>query len=146
MDFRDISIVGQVAAKEASQILSAVNVESLPEALESWDAAFEHVYDKLLTEIEEKAAEKAVTSAFQGTQSVGNGGGAAIATNGSVRVKGKQYGPLPAWLEEAAAKVGVTEVWDNRDKAQGTNKPWFREANPPQGADAKPFWPPKGNG
>lgn len=57
-----------------------------------------------------------------------------------VRIKGKQHGPIPAWLAAACAEKGVTEVWDNRDGlAANPKRPWFKAVN---GTEA--FWAPKG--
>ena len=57
-----------------------------------------------------------------------------------VRIKGKQHGPIPAWLTAACAEKGVTEVWDNRDGlAANPKRPWFKAVN---GTEA--FWAPKG--
>ena len=56
-----------------------------------------------------------------------------------IRVKGKQYGPLPQWLIEQASAKNVGEVWDNRDKVAGTKRPWFKSTT----GDV-PFWPPDG--
>jgi hypothetical protein len=57
-----------------------------------------------------------------------------------VRIKGKQHGPIPAWLHDACAVKGVTEVWDNRDGLTANAKrPWFKSTS---GNDA--FWEPRG--
>ena len=56
-------------------------------------------------------------------------------------MKGTQYGPLPDWLYEQAAQKGVTEVWDNRQQAQGNKRPWFRATT--GGDNAPAFWPPR---
>lgn len=58
-----------------------------------------------------------------------------------LHVKGDQFGPLPDWLFQAAAAKGVVEVYDNRNKAMGTKRPWFRSTS--GGDDAPAFWPPK---
>ncbi len=34
-------------------------------------------------------------------------------------------------------------VWDNRDKAVGTKRPWFKQADGEVGADPVAFWPPR---
>lgn len=81
---------------------------------------------------------QAIENAFPQTQVVTEG------TPTTVRVKGNQYGDLPPWLVEAAAKAGVTEVWDNRKDAAGTSKPWFRQVVPKgSGQDPIAFWPPR---
>lgn len=58
----------------------------------------------------------AVQAAIPGTvvedgKPTGNSG----VSNGGLTVIGKQNGPLPAWLAAAAAKLGATQVLDNRD-------------------------------
>jgi hypothetical protein len=61
------------------------------------------------------------------------------ATGFSVRIKGQQHGPIPAWLNDACALKGVKEVWDNRDGLQANPKrPWFKSTS---SNDA--FWAPK---
>jgi hypothetical protein len=57
----------------------------------------------------------------------------------TVRVKGKQHGPLPDWFIEQAAAKGVREVWDNRDQIAGTRKPHFKSTD----AQGIGFWPPR---
>lgn len=60
-------------------------------------------------------------------------------TGFTVRIKGKQHGPIPEWLNEQCAIKGVTEVWDNRDGLQANPKrPWFKSTH---SNDA--FWAPK---
>lgn len=57
----------------------------------------------------------------------------------TVRIKGKQHGPIPEWLNKACAEKGVTEVWDNRDGLTANPKrPWFKSTT---SNDA--FWEPK---
>jgi len=57
----------------------------------------------------------------------------------TVRVKGTQHGPIPAWLHAECAKKGITEVWDNRDGLTANPKrPWFKSTS---GNDA--FWAPR---
>ena len=60
-------------------------------------------------------------------------------TGGDLTVKGNQHGELPNWLYAEAQTIGVTQVWDNRDKVAGTKRPWFKDVN-----GDKAFWPPKG--
>lgn len=61
------------------------------------------------------------------------------AQGGQVRIKGKQHGPLPEWLNAECAKKGVTEVWDNRDGlAVNPKRPWFKSTT---GQEA--FWEPR---
>lgn len=81
----------------------------------------------------------------------GNGGGGTNGGGGSVRVMNpaEQQGDLPDWLINEASRAGITAVWDNRLKAQGTKQPHFKEAVPRggtgKGKDGEPkaFWPPR---
>lgn len=59
----------------------------------------------------------------------------------NLKVKGQTYGPLPDWLYGAAAEKGVSEVYDNRDRAMGTKRPWFKATT--GGDNAAAFWPPR---
>ena len=60
-------------------------------------------------------------------------------TSAGVSVKGQQHGPIPAWLHAECAKVGVNEVWDNRDGLQANPKrPWFKAVS-----GDKAFWEPR---
>lgn len=61
-------------------------------------------------------------------------------TDGTVRVKGAQHGPLPEWLVKAATEEHIYEVYDNRDKVGDTKRPWFKAT-----MVDKAFWPPRGN-
>jgi hypothetical protein len=65
-----------------------------------------------------------------------------MAEANGVRVRGKQFGPLPDWLVLEAKEAGVSEVYDNRDQVAGTKRPWFKATE--GGKDAKAFWPPRG--
>lgn len=57
----------------------------------------------------------------------------------TVRIKGKQHGPIPDWLVTACQSKGVTEVWDNRDGlATNPKRPWFKSTTT---NDA--FWAPR---
>jgi len=57
----------------------------------------------------------------------------------TVRIKGKQHGPIPEWLPAACMAKGVTEVWDNRDRlAENPKRPWFKSTS---SEDA--FWAPR---
>lgn len=143
MDARDISIIGQVAAKEASNLATAVAEENSVSVLQAWDAAFEHVYTKLIEDI----VVQQTAHAFTPTSNAGGGGSSntSNSSGGPVRVKGDQHGDLPDWLVEAAERAGVTEVWDNRNEVAGTRKPHFKQVLP-KGSDptkAVAFWPPK---
>lgn len=68
-----------------------------------------------------------------------------MGAKGSVEIAGKQHGDLPNWLITACQKAGVGRVWDNRDQAVGTKRPWFKQADTVDGQEAVAFWPPKGS-
>ena len=68
-----------------------------------------------------------------------------MSAKGSVEIAGKQHGDLPNWLITACQKAGVGRVWDNRDQAVGTKRPWFKQADTVDGQEAVAFWPPKGS-
>jgi len=61
-----------------------------------------------------------------------------------VRIIGGSGEVIPPWLYVDAAKAGVTAVYDNRgDLAANPKRPWFKQAEPNVGRDAKGFWPPR---
>jgi hypothetical protein len=68
-----------------------------------------------------------------------------MGAKGSIEIAGKQHGDLPNWLITACQKAGVGRVWDNRDQAVGTKRPWFKQADTVDGQEAVAFWPPKGS-
>jgi len=58
---------------------------------------------------------------------------------GALKIKGSNE-PAPAWLVRAAAKDGVTEVFDNRpNKVDNPKRPDYVST----GADKKAYWAPK---
>lgn len=139
---KDESIVTQVAAKIAADL--AVAGGDINQRVADWLIAFEAVRDGLfeahgnIVAQQVQQAAQAVMQAMPGSVEV-----TPQEAGFSVRVAGKQHGDLPSWLVTACQRQGVSEVWDNRDKAVGTNKPWFRQAGVAT-ADAIAFWPPKG--
>ena len=63
-----------------------------------------------------------------------------VGKKGTVQIAGKTHGPVPAWLNRAAAKAGIEKVFDNRDSATAENRrPHFVSAD----GNKTPFWPPK---
>lgn len=145
---KEDSIVTQVAAKIAGEIAAAVPAQDLTDALSNYEIAFQFVKDSLFN-AHVGDATAAVQTAFAGT-TVATAAAAPVsqtvapAAPGTLRIAGTQHGDLPAWLIKATLRDGVTEVWDNRDKAVGTNRPHFKQAGVPS-ADAKGYWPPKGS-
>lgn len=83
----------------------------------------------------QRTAEQAVTQEFGATP---------VVEQPSLRIIGDSGEPHPAWLFTDAAKAGVTAVYDNRkDLAQNPKRPWYKQAEPNVGRDAKGFWPPR---
>jgi len=141
---KDQSIITQVAAKIAADLTP--KTDDIQKNLADFLVAFEvtteallkaHGMNQLGTQPE---VVNAIMEAFP-TATVTETPAPAPAQSGgfTVRVKGKQHGPLPAWLASACMAKGVTEVWDNRDRLQENPKrPWFKSTT---SDDA--FWAPR---
>lgn len=140
---KDQSIVMQVAAKIAADLTP--RTDDVNTNIVAFATAFEAVTDMLFTEhgfgnepaVTTEQAIANVQAAFPNATVQAEG----TSTGGmTVRVKGKQHGPIPDWLVAQCAAKGVTEVWDNRDGlAANPKRPWFKSTN---SNDA--FWAPKG--
>ena len=142
----------QVAAKIAAEITTALNTGgNIEAALLDFDLAFGHVREALF-----KAHGDTMTAVF--TEAFPNSVEVASAPQSQqytqsplvtaptgLKVAGTQHGPLPDWILAATKRAGVTEIWDNRDKAIGTKRPWFKQAGAiAAGQEAVAFWAPKG--
>jgi hypothetical protein len=155
MDARDRSIGTQVAFKAAVDLAVKDELDlSSDEGQARFEKLFSHLTESLLVAMgataEDQMAE-VIRGQFPGTTTVtsnpsptpsyqpGYTQPAPPAFN--LAVKGNQFGPLPDWLYEQAASKGVVEVYDNRDRATGTKRPWFRSTS--GGDDAPAFWPPR---
>jgi hypothetical protein len=136
---KDQSIVMQVAAKIAAELTP--KSDDVNANIVSFATAFDAVKDLMFTEhgftgeaiITPEQAVANVQQAFPN---------ATVTTSGgmSVRIKGKQHGPIPEWLVTACASKGISEVWDNRDGLSANPKrPWFKSTTTD---DA--FWAPRG--
>lgn len=150
---KDQSIVTQVAAKIAADLIN--KTDNLDSILTDWEVAFNFVSEALM----KAHATDMVKSVFPGATEVtapdtyskpmGQLKFTATTTTATipsgVTVAGKQHGDLPRWALDAFAKAGVGRVWDNRDTAIGTKRPWFKQADAPEGVEPAAFWPPKGN-
>jgi hypothetical protein len=141
---KDQSIILQVAGKIAADLTT--KREDISLTITDWSIAFDAVSDALLTSmgmnVNPAEAQQNVIDAFGATVVETPAQPAPMATGGGfqVRIKGNQHGPIPAWLNAECAKVGVTEVWDNRDGlAANPKRPWFKAV---QGDKA--FWAPRG--
>lgn len=142
---KDQSIITQVAAKIAADLTP--KTDDIMTNISNWVLAFDATTDALLGAhgmskdasttgfSNEQDLESALKDAFGATEvSMPQQSGGF-----QVRIKGKQHGPIPAWLNDECAKVGVTEVWDNRDGlAANPKRPWFKAV---QGDKA--FWEPR---
>jgi hypothetical protein len=154
VDFRDTSIITQVAFKGAIDLCRDIDVTT-PQGQAEFTQAFSFLTDVLIegVKVQAPAAEQAaevIRGNFPGTTTVQQNPNGTYnpppsttpqAPPFQLTVKGAQNGPLPDWLWEQAAAKGVTEVYDNRDRAQGTKRPWFRSTT--GGDDAPAFWPPR---
>lgn len=141
---KDQSIIMQVAAKIASELTpktSDVNANIV-----AFNEAYEAVCDIILTSQGMSngtipAQPAPATAPVSDEQLVVQSFPEAKPTSFTVRIKGKQHGPIPQWLNDECAKKGVTEVWDNRDGLSvNPKRPWFKSTT---SNDA--FWAPKGN-
>jgi hypothetical protein len=142
---KDQSIILQVAGKIAADLTN--KHEDINQTITDWSIAFDAVSDALLTtmgmNINSSNPEQMVMDAFNAVsvQTPSTPAPAQVPTSGGfqVRIKGQQHGPIPEWLHSECAKVGVTEVWDNRDGLSANPKrPWFKAV---QGDKA--FWAPR---
>jgi len=141
---KDQSIITQVAAKIAADLTP--KTDDLNTNITNWVIAFDATTEALLgahgmSAMTTEQATEAIVQAFNGTvvDTTAPAQTQTMNTGFQVRIKGKQHGPIPAWLNEACAAKGVTEVWDNRDGlAVNPKRPWFKAVN----GDAA-FWEPR---
>lgn len=143
---KDQSIVTQVAAKIAAELI--IKTEDTSKNISEWLQAFDAVNEALM----KAHATEVIKGVFPNTTDVTTARPTFTATtttnsSGGVMVAGTQHGDLPSWLLSACAKAGVTKVWDNRDTAVGTKRPWFKSADGTMSEKGEPvaFWPPKGS-
>lgn len=133
---KDQSITTQVAFKAATDMAVAAggNIDAMIGNFAVAFSSLKEIMDEAHGFNGDDAAVAAVVHAFPGTQMVSS----APAPQGQVRIAGKQHGPIPEWLITAASRDGVTEVWDNRDKATAENKrPLFKAVS-----GDKAYWDP----
>lgn len=146
---KDQSIIMQVAAKIAVDLVP--KTDDVNANVVAFAEAYDAVCDIILTSqgINTNApaipatmpASPAPSQQYKNDEdSFTNAFPTATASTVSIRIKGKQHGPIPEWLPAMCAEKGVTEVWDNRDGlAQNPKRPWFKSTN---SEDA--FWAPRG--
>ena len=164
----DEKIVIQVAAKIAAELIPLTGKTEAEDILVTFDELFQGVLSRINGIINaDRPTEEAgigrkvpliksqaeIQSALieSASVSVAPTSGSAVSTNmfvnnskkntaSSVTIKGDAHGELPAWLLRNATKAGVTEVFDNRDKATDENRrPHFVSTD----GSKKGFWPPK---
>lgn len=142
---KDQSIITQVAAKIAADLTP--KTDDIMTNIANWAMAFDATTDALLQKhgmtsgMTEQEVTQAVISTFGATPADDMPAPAPQQSSGGfqVRIKGKQHGPIPAWLHTECAKVGVNEVWDNRDGLSANPKrPWFKAVS-----GDKAFWEPR---
>lgn len=146
---KDQSIIMQVAAKEASNLVT--KSDNLEATLTDWEVAFNFVNDKLQAAYTVESAVDTIKEVFPEATVVDAPTTSANAVTmaervqvSTVKVVGQQHGPLPRWVVDQCSKLGIQKIWDNRDTAMGTNRPWFKQADAPEGVQPKAFWQPKG--
>lgn len=139
------------AANQAAQVLPYLgSLDSVEQAVK----LHKELAEGFLANMEAIQADQGgtVKTAPSGEQALRDEFGATdtgTASGFQVKVLGKQHGPIPAWLNEAAQAAGVPAVFDNRvdrdgNDITGTKKPWFRSPRDPrEGPADKPFWPPR---
>lgn len=146
---KDKAIITQVAAKIAADLI--IKSENLEATCADWEMAFNYVNEKLqeATGMSEEAnlnnAIRTFNADVMPTPTITATQQPIMQSGGSIQIAGKQHGDLPNWLISACMKAGVGKVWDNRDVAVGTRRPWFKQADAVDGQEPAAFWPPKGN-
>jgi hypothetical protein len=139
---KDQSIILQVAGKIAADLTPKGN--DINENISNWVMAFDAVGEQLFSSMGMTAGTpeqvtQTLVEAFGATPVASTPAMSYTPQGGTVIIKGKQHGPIPEWLHSECAKVGVTEVWDNRDGLSANPKrPWFKAV---QGDKA--FWAPR---
>jgi hypothetical protein len=153
---KDQSIVTQVAAKIASELTNTTAIpERTPEAVQSLYLSHYDFVCEILNNthgFNAQHGEALLQQAFPNSEATSINGeepspkitSAPAIGSGEIAIAGKQHGDIPKWLVVAAKKAGVTRVWDNRDTAVGTRRPWFKQADVADGQEAVAFWPPRG--
>lgn len=137
---KDQSIITQVAAKIAADLTIGKGDYSISDWADAFDFVQETLFNAHGFNTTDTVAEATLAETFGSVEPVSRPVIPMNTSNGSVRVKGTQHGPLPEWLIAEASKAGVTEVWDNRDKlSENPKRPWFKAVN-----GDKAFWQPRG--
>lgn len=142
------AIVIQTCANIAAELVKSVHPDNFDDALADFTKAFDHVATVVRQKIDEGGkpsyetpSERRNIPIVASQQEIQQGlNKIKQQPVGAVEIAGKQHGSIPAWLPRAAAKAGVTKVFDNRDGATPENKrPLFVSAD----GNKTPFWAPK---
>jgi len=151
------AIIVQTSAKIASELISTAKHECLWDRLNDWQEAFDKVNDSIFAKIGLSSQREPwpihsgrdipvlknrenIQSAIEDVKSGRPVSGMRGKGVPQVSVKGAQHGDIPAWLHRAAAKAGVTEVWDNREsQKENPKRPAFVSTD----GNKTPFWAPK---
>jgi hypothetical protein len=147
---KDESIVTQVAAKIASELTCKTECDGNLENIQSaYLAHFDFVRELLVGthgfgEVVATNSPKVSTETNR-VNDIAESFGAGYTQGSGVQIKGKQHGPIPAWLVTACAKANVTTVYDNRDTSTAENRrPLFKAVDGNMDAKGQPlaFWAP----
>lgn len=134
---RDIAIYTQVAFKLAFDSALKNGMDDFVDQSnkDSFESDVMYLSGLLIDVIEVNAKNHASAAA---APSAPKPSGGTPAATGGLRVKGDQHGPIPQWAIDKAAELGVTEVWDNRQKRLENPKlPVFKAVD-----QDIPFWDP----
>ena len=147
---KDESIVTQVAAKIASELTCKTDCDGNLENIQSaYLAHFDFVRELLVSthgfgEVVATNSPKVSTETNR-INDIAESFDAGYTSGSGVQIKGKQHGPIPAWLVTACAKANVTTVYDNRDTSTAENRrPLFKAVDGNMDAKGQPlaFWAP----
>jgi len=147
---KDESIVTQVAAKIASELTSnTLNDGSVSNIQQTYLQHFDFVRELLVSTHGFGEVVSVTNSPKVSTETrindIAESFDAGYTQGGGVQIKGKQHGPIPAWLVTACAKANVTTVYDNRDTSTAENRrPLFKAVDGNMDAKGQPiaFWAP----
>lgn len=146
---KDESIVTQVAAKIASELTCKTECDgNLENIQQTYLQHFDFVRELMVSVHgfgEVVATNSPKVSTETRVNDIAESFNAGYTQGGGVQIKGKQHGPIPAWLVTACAKANVTTVYDNRDTSTAENRrPLFKAVDGDTDAkgQALAFWAP----
>ena len=148
---KDESIVTQVAAKIASELTCKTDCDgNLENIQQAYLQHFDFVRELLVSthgfgEVVAVTNSPKVSTETNRINDIAESFDAGYTQGSGVQIKGKQHGPIPAWLVTACAKANVTTVYDNRDTSTAENRrPLFKAVDGNMDAKGQPlaFWAP----